>query len=132
MNRILLKVSLFKSEADRKRSENYLLKLLEIGTQLNEGYLKMYPSPSLYESGVRYRTELKEEWKDIENLLHDGYGDCEDLSMWRCAELRNQGINTKPYIRFRRNGPMLRYHVLVQYSDGRLEDPSRKLGMGAE
>lgn len=60
--------------------------------------------------------------------MRDGYGDCEDLAAARVAELRvKAGIKAVPWLK--KKGKI--WHVLVRYPDGTLEDPSRKLGMGA-
>lgn len=56
---------------------------------------------------------------------------CEDLSAWRCAELQvRQGIQAWPCFTYRvRPGGGYLYHIQVRYPDGRVEDPSRTLGM---
>lgn len=84
--------------------------------------------PSLYGSGVRYRREPKgtEHWQTAPEVLSRGYGDCEDLAAWRAAELRVAGIPAQAYVL--RTGPKL-FHAVVRYPDGRIEDPSKKLGM---
>jgi hypothetical protein len=56
---------------------------------------------------------------------------CEDLACWRAAELRvRYGIQAEPTFiwKLRPNGGYL-YHILVKLPDGRIEDPSRTLGM---
>lgn len=56
---------------------------------------------------------------------------CEDLACWRAAELRvRYGIAAIPIFtcKPRANGGYL-YHITVQLPDGRIEDPSRRLGM---
>lgn len=55
---------------------------------------------------------------------------CEDLACWRAAELQAQGIAAHPVFVWRKmqNGSHL-YHIVVRWPDGRLEDPSRRLGM---
>ena len=65
---------------------------------------------------------------------------CEDLACWRCAELRftkedlgAQVIKTHHLIPSEDDGrPFLLYHITVQRGDGRIEDPSKQLGMGRE
>ena len=98
--------------------------------------------PFLYESGVRYKAEPEgqEDWLDVLAAL-DAYKaeknggpvatiDCEDLACWRAAELQAQGIAAHPVFVWRKmqNGSHL-YHIVVRWPDGRLEDPSRRLGM---
>ena len=56
---------------------------------------------------------------------------CEDLACWRAAELRvRENVKAKPTFiwKIRPNGGYL-YHIQVKYPDGRIEDPSRRLGM---
>ena len=56
---------------------------------------------------------------------------CEDLACWRAAELVvRHNIQARPVFMERRrsNGSYL-YHILVRYPDGRIEDPSKILGM---
>jgi len=85
--------------------------------------------PDLYESGVRYRAEDRERWTHCLDVLRRGYGDCEDLAAWRCAELRVREAEPARCVVKRTGRRTL--HVLVRRADGRIEDPSRLLGMGA-
>ncbi len=131
---ILIQARLFKGPKDAQRSERALIVLLRALLFLNEDYLREHPdTPNLYDSGVRYKREHgTEHWKAVPQLLRDKHGDCEDLACWRAAEQRISGIECRPFLkRMVRNGFRL-YHVLVQYPDGRIEDPSKKLGMGKD
>lgn len=86
--------------------------------------------PPLYRSGVAYRRERgTENWKNAEQVFKAGYGDCEDLSAWRVAELRRAG-ELGSYCYVVKTGPSL-WHVQVMREDGRIEDPSVILGMGS-
>lgn len=100
--------------------------------EVNREWLETYPgTPELYTSGVLYKLELStENWQDIPTTLLRGFGDCEDLAMWRCAELQLEGINAMPYITWRQTpqGNTI-YHALVRHPSGLIEDPSRALGM---
>jgi hypothetical protein len=85
----------------------------------------------LYDAGVRYKRERagRERWKTWEELLRDHEGDCEDLAAARAAELRASGEpGARAFAREVRPG---RFHAVVRRADGRTEDPSRQLGMGA-
>jgi len=92
--------------------------------------------PRLYNSGVRYRRERidtatgkrRDEWENIKQVLAVKCGDCEDLVGWRVAELRVRDNEAARGV-VKRTGPSL-WHALVQRADGRIEDPSRHLGMG--
>jgi len=70
-------------------------------------------------------------FRDIPRVIQNGGGDCDNVSSWRCAELRQLGINARPFITWRRrpDGGMT-YHVVVLWPDGSHEDPSLLLGMG--
>jgi hypothetical protein len=72
----------------------------------------------------------REDWQDIPETIRRGDGDCEDLACWRAAELNvKQGIRAFPTFRWRVRGTGTLYHILVQYPNGQIEDPSRMLGM---
>lgn len=85
--------------------------------------------PPLYRSGVRYRREPRgqERWQLPWQTFEAGHGDCEDLAVWRAAELRLAGYGARPVVY--RTGPRT-LHVVVWRDDrGDIEDPSRLLGM---
>ena len=107
-----------------------LVPILQALTALNKRFLSERWTP-LYKSGVRYQREAKgqEEWATVPLVLRRQYGDCEDLAAWRAAELQLRGTDARAIAleRPRRKGRL--YHVVVQHPDGRLEDPSRTLGM---
>lgn len=85
--------------------------------------------PPLYRSGVRYRREGvgREVWQLPSQTASLGYGDCEDLAGWRAAELRAKNIRAE--VVFLPLGRPGNWHCVVQWPDGRLEDPSARLGM---
>jgi hypothetical protein len=137
---VIFNVQLFRSQSDRVVSEKTLEILLVALTAANAAYLQAHPStPRLYDAGVRYVPEdyPREEWQGIEALYRAGEGDCEDLACARCAELIVfDGIAARPVFRSRElrrpdGSPFRLYHILVQYPDGRIEDPSAILGMGS-
>jgi hypothetical protein len=131
------------NEADRVRSEQSLLLLMEAMCAINQLHLRQRSYPKLYESGVVYRREDgTENWLDIPHVVAAGSGDCEDLVFWRVAELRKAGVKAAPFAKWRRVNGAFKYHALVRrYAPGRdhlgrlvnstkwLEDPSRRLGM---
>ena len=111
-----------------------LAHLLEALTLVNVAWLREHAqrAPWLYESGVRYEEEPpgRDEWQDIPETLKRGEGDCEDLACWRLAELRVRSLeDARPFVKGTVYGPRTVYHVAVRRSDGRIEDPSRVLGM---
>lgn len=134
MYRITYVIDLFKGEHDRELSHQTLQALLTALMHVDMLYLKAHPDvPLLYSSGVRYEEEPpgQEDWQDIPTCLKLKVGDCEDLACWRAAEYRvRYGIEAIPTFiwKVRPNGGHL-YHILVKLPDGRIEDPSRALGM---
>jgi transglutaminase-like putative cysteine protease len=84
--------------------------------------------PRLYSAGVRYAREPvgKERWQSAAELLRARRGDCEDLSGYLAAEIRvYDGLPARVAIVPNTMGG---YHAVVSIN-GRIEDPSRKLGM---
>ena len=111
--------------------------LLDCVYSLDCIYLSAVPDcPSLYESGVRFRPEdrdcddgtcKEERFCTIPVVLRARVGDCDDLAPWRAAELTvREGVPSRPLIV--QIGPRS-WHVVVQRSDGQVEDPSAVLGM---
>lgn len=102
---------------------------LEALTRINIGQMRGgLPWPGIYRSGVRYEREIPggaETWQSARDLLQTRRGDCEDLACARAAELRIQGVKCRAIV-VRADGG---YHAVVQYLNGRIEDPSARLGM---
>lgn len=74
-----------------------------------------------------------EHFRDIPRIIENGGGDCDNVASWRAAELRELGINARPYITWRkRSDGGTTYHVIVRWPDGSSEDPSLLLGMSGE
>jgi hypothetical protein len=130
MKTIRFKATIFSTERERRFSEGILRILLDTLVRINLKYLKQHPNtPSLYSSGVRYqREDGTEDWLDIGEVLKLGHGDCEDLACYRVAELIKSGINARPELVWQNKGKFYLYHIKVFYN-GKLEDPSRQLGM---
>jgi hypothetical protein len=99
--------------------------------EVNLWHLNHGNFPPLYSSGVVYQPEPpgEEDWKDLVGCLRDGWGDCEDLACWRVAEYRKRGIHAVPEMYDRQIDCIRLIHVLCRLPDGRLEDPSKQLGM---
>lgn len=104
--------------------------------RVNQDILKRNPQiPPLYDSGVRYEAENgTEDWRTIvdirDNLNGEGnpVGDCEDLAAWRAAELRERDNEPGAFVDVVRGGLGL-WHAVVRRANGKLEDPSKRLGM---
>jgi hypothetical protein len=92
------------------------------------------PVPPLYQSGIRYVREPvpREWWQTVADNVVEGHGDCEDLAAHKVSEYRVAGIlagiPSKVRAECIRTGPKT-YHAIVRHPDGRIEDPSRALGM---
>lgn len=87
-----------------------------------------------------------ERFRDVGRILENGGGDCDNIASWRVAELRQAGIEARPYMTHRmRSDGGTTYHALVRWPPinelGRVgnkapdhlwttEDPSLLLGMG--
>jgi hypothetical protein len=112
-----------------------LTHLLTCLFELDLDYLREHPeTPALYRAGVRYRREPEgqERWASIPIVRRLGFGDCEDLATWRAAELVVRGERARPISSHQRTPRGILYHIRVLRADGRIEDPSRILGMGAK
>lgn len=131
LREVTFKLHLFESDDDRDYSRRRLLWLLESLCQVNRIWIELHPeTPPLYRSGVIYKIEQGEIFRDIPTIIDDGGGDCDCLASWRVAELQAIGINARPYIKWRKEGQRWIYHALVMLPGGRVEDPSLALGMG--
>jgi len=100
---------------------------------VNRMHLEDHPeTPKLYESGVRYQNEKEELGLDIPSILKKKGSDCLNLCCWRVAELRQAGQkNARLRIIWKENPNGFRlFHVQVRHANGKIEDPSRLLGMG--
>jgi|SRR5208282_759146 len=102
--------------------------------------------PDLYELHERgkvkysYQSE-QDDWKDVMRVLQTGLGSCNSLAAFRSAELQNQGVDARPYIRSQPGnedgdgGILDVFHVIVRIFDehgqptGEWEDPAASLGM---
>jgi hypothetical protein len=111
----------------------FIKPLLDALVVVNRLYLRTHHVPALYHAGVRYMQEpadgKPEEFAAIPLVLSRGWGDCDDLGPWRVAELQEAGEKAKIRVTWRRVGKRRTYHVLVRRGNGRIEDPSRLLGM---
>lgn len=97
----------------------------------NLGQLRRQRFPPLYQSRIRYKTgrAARAHWQTLRELHRSGSGDCADLAAARVAELRHSGEDRAAVAVPKRTGRKNLYHVIVVRGDGRIEDPSRALGM---
>lgn len=83
--------------------------------------------PLLYRSGVRYAKQPPETFLTWPKVLARGVGDCDQLCGWRAAELQERGVDARAVPIMIRPALM---HVVIRFPNGRIEDPSKRLGMG--
>lgn len=117
------RVSLAQTEGDLRA---LLRQLIQKNIQLMMRRPRAYPP--LGETRVVYKREPKnqERWLNADELLKQGFGDCEDLAAYETARLILKGVKAQGYLQANDLG----YHVLVLIDGSRLYDPSRMLGMG--
>ena len=106
---------------------------LEGLTGVNEVLMRRDPSiPPLYSTGVQWEVRQGDpsetRWRYAPDVALEGWGDCQDLSAYRAAELRVSGADPAAHVRVYPTGPN-RYHAVVARGDGTVEDPSAILGM---
>jgi hypothetical protein len=116
--------------------------LVETLVAMDAAWLLSRPqTPPLYRSGVRYEPTYDEravpgldDWQDVAECLDRGTGTCADLVAWRVAELRvrhRERARVRITVHESRTprGTHATYHITLWRADGRVEDPSRLLGM---
>lgn len=105
---------------------------LEGLTRVNEVLMKREPVPPLYVTGARWEVRQGDpsetRWRYAPDVAGEGWGDCQDLSAYRAAELRVTGEDPKAEVRVYPTG-VNRYHAVVARGNGAVEDPSVILGM---
>lgn len=96
---------------------------------VNAVLLRKWTLPRLYDTDVVYKREppRREDWWNVLEVLGHGFGDCEDLVAYRIGECLIDRTPAKPRIYRSGRGKL---HVVVEFADGTIEDPSRLLGMG--
>jgi hypothetical protein len=69
-------------------------RLLDQLVERNREYMRLFPLPPLYQSGVSYRTDPpgRVSLADAPTVYHRKWGHCAHLSCWLTAELNERGI----------------------------------------
>jgi hypothetical protein len=102
--------------------------LLDCLSDIWAAQLRRKPLPPLYSTGVRYEREPNAgQWEDFKppyRTFEDGFGDCDDLVLWRVAELKAKGERASVQCLVKADPTGLKMHVRVRRADGREEDPS--------
>lgn len=112
---------------------------LEALTALDRVYLRSHPdTPPIYDAGIVYLRDAEDRdqgrpraelWLTVPDVRRAGGADCKCLVAWRLAELRERGETAEPLmVRVTEN----LWHVQLRREDGRIEDPSTRLGMGGK
>lgn len=91
--------------------------------------------PHPYHAGIRYirqpgnigRGDKQERFRLFDAVLKRGGGDCDQLCCYLAAYLQVLGEHATAIPKW---SPGVGMHVRVRRAGGRMEDPSRKLGMG--
>jgi hypothetical protein len=132
--------SVFEPGSNTLSDARVLRALLNVLVIANRVYLRDHAVTSLYRSGVVYgRTKI---WESIPDVINRNFGDCKSLATWRVAELEKEGYKTTYVFRWaiRKDGGK-DFHILVETDRPTsfctkeppfYEDPSRRLGMGAD
>lgn len=103
-----------------------LVDALAVLVYANRLWLARNPNTTpLYSSRVRFRPEPLEGsgvelYQTIPEVIAQGYGDCDDLAGWRCAEILNSGAQASCDVR--ELSPRV-YHAIVRTARG-VEDPA--------
>lgn len=144
----MFKASLVVGGMDRSRfgealSDQTFGILLGSLVALNESLLRSFAChglrlPHPYETSLRYEREPppQEEWLDIIELYERGVGDCEDLAAALAAWLRvyegkdAHAAFARRTVHMPEVGPVWLFHCFVVV-DGRILDPSKRLGMSS-
>ncbi len=132
-----------------------ILRILNLLARRNARWLRQNAAaPMLYDSGIIYRPEAVETFRDVPGVLQAGEEDCDSLAAWRAGELLARGGAAlepgDPGWRAARNARTIRaevllttrapegvrgamYHAITRYQVGGRrwyeDDPSAKLGM---
>ncbi len=107
---------------------------LESVTRLNESMLErgeVPPFDRALKQGLRWKPEPPggEFFDHAAKIVGRKWGDCDDLAPYHAASLRHSGEDPNAVAVARRSGPH-RWHAVVQRSDGSIDDPSKRAGMG--
>jgi hypothetical protein len=90
--------------------------------------LRRVPLPPLYSSGIYYAEEENigkfEDWQSPSRTFELGKGDCDDLVLYRVAELQAAGERATVQCLAQRSAIGVKMHVRVRRANGVEEDPS--------
>lgn len=103
---------------------------LEGFVRVNEVIMRRNPGTfvPVYQSGAKYALHPHDYFRHCHDVDREDWGDCEDLSTYRAAELRVSGEDPAARVVTYKTGRH-QYHAVVMRGDGFIEDPSVILGM---
>lgn len=126
-------LSVFQGVEDRDISHEVMLAAVEFLIRVDQAEIAKYRLPSIYKAGALYEHvegRLDTAWKDALSLVDTGLGNCKVLAAYLIAWNRNRGIRCWPKLYQVINDDGTQdWHVAVEYPGGRIEDPSKRLGM---
>jgi hypothetical protein len=129
----LMKLGSIDMQKDPEFAFRNISRMLGTLTAINADFLEQNPNfPLLYMSGVRYHHDKNADyWRDAKATFDNRFGDCDNLSCWRAAELQVRfGINALPvWLHKKKADQTDLFHIVVQYPNLDIEDPSVALGM---
>jgi hypothetical protein len=107
---------------------------LEATTRLNESMLAANEIPTFetqLKRGLKWKPEPwgEEHFDHGAELARRGWGDCDDLAPLLASSLRHSGEDPGATAIVKRTGPKM-WHAVVKRSDGTIDDPSKRAGMG--
>jgi hypothetical protein len=91
--------------------------------RMNQVLMRMSDVPPIRDAGVFFREERagREDWDNCLIVLARGWGDCEDLASWYCAELRESGEDPGAEVVIQQTGPA-KLHAVVRRASGDIDD----------
>jgi len=126
-------LSVFQGQADKEISHEVMMAAVEFLVRVDQAEIRIYKLPALYKSGAVYEHvegRLDTAWKDALALVESGLGNCKVLAAYLIAWNRNRGVRCWPKLYQVINDDGTQdWHVAVEYPGGRIEDPSKRLGM---
>lgn len=90
--------------------------------------MRRHPLPPLYQSGIVFRPDpsagVEENWRSPVVTFEHGSGDCDQLVLYRGAELQAAGEDATSQCMAQRSPIGTKMHVRVRRANGLVEDPS--------
>lgn len=116
-----------------ERAAIQVCQLFEIAIERAIAEVRARKVPALHASGVRYESQAPNAcaFRPPSQVYARRAGDCKQLSVWRAAEHRVNGIHATPRVIWLNDRAGLMAHMFLRLPDMTTEDPSVELGMVA-